>query len=95
VNGRDKSDKREGESGPSDLGRPTVAVVTFILALEERDFSEVKDTKSLKAALMGLGSDVVSNDRLIAAEVMWTPEEPWEQITPDEVTLDFPDLIPL
>jgi len=63
VNGRDKSDKREGESGPSDLGRPTVAVVTFILALEERDFSEVKDTKSLKAALMGLGSDVVSNDR--------------------------------
>jgi len=32
---------------------------------------------------------------LLAAEVMWTPEEAWETVTPDEVVLDYPSLIPL
>jgi len=26
---------------------------------------------------------------------MWTPEEPWETVTHDEVVLDYPTLIPL
>jgi len=26
---------------------------------------------------------------------MWTPEEPWENVTPDDVVLDYPDLIPM
>jgi uncharacterized membrane protein len=31
----------------------------------------------------------------VDSQVMWTPEEPWETVTPDEVVLDYPTLIPL
>ncbi len=33
--------------------------------------------------------------RLMAAEVMWTPEEADDTLLPEDVTLDFPTLIPL
>jgi uncharacterized membrane protein len=32
---------------------------------------------------------------LMAAEVMWTPEEEYDSLTPEQVNLDFPSLIPL
>jgi len=49
----------------------------------------------LRSALSTIGSDVTGNDALMAAEVMWTPEEAWETVTPDEIIMDYPDHIPL
>merc|ERR1711998_95035 len=84
VRGLNKSDKRVKESRMEAIGRPTVAVVTFILALEGRTLPEVKDLSSLRATLLRLGTDALENSSLMAAEVMWSPEEPWDVLTPEE-----------
>jgi len=95
VRGTDKSDEREGEAKLEDIGKPTAAVITLILCLQGRKIPEANDMASLRKSLSSVGSDVVGNDALLAAEVMWTPEEPWETVTPDEVIMDYPDHIPL
>mmetsp|Transcript_7020 Transcript_7020/g.13970 ORF Transcript_7020/g.13970 Transcript_7020/m.13970 type:complete len:384 (+) Transcript_7020:56-1207(+) len=95
VGGKDKSEARGKEEGVDSFGTSTVAVVTLILALQNRPVPEVTDLKTLKELLMTLGSDVLDNESLMAAEVMWTPEEPWDRLTNDQVTLDYPNLIPL
>jgi len=95
VRGTDKSDAREGEGKLEDIGKPTSAVITLILALQGRTINECKDLASLRSALSTIGSDVTGNDALMAAEVMWTPEEAWETVTPDEIIMDYPDHIPL
>jgi len=95
VRGNDKSDAREGEGKLEDIGKATSAVITLILCLQGRKIPEANDMASLRKSLSSVGSDVVGNDSLLAAEVMWTPEEPWETMTPDEVILDYPDHIPL
>jgi len=95
VGGQDKSEARGKEARADSFGSGTVAVVTLVLALQGRALPAVTDMASLKQTLMTLGSDVLDNESLLAAEVMWTPEEPWERLTADEVTLDYPNLIPL
>lgn len=95
VRGQDKSEARGAEGAVDDIGKPTVAVVTLVLATQGRELAPVKDVASLRSCLSTLGSDALDNDSLLAAEVMWTPEEPWETVTPDEVVLDYPTLIPL
>lgn len=95
VGGADKSEARGAETKTDSFGSGTVAVVTLILALQGRALEPVTDIKTLKSTLMTLGSDVLDNESLLAAEVMWTPEEPWERISPDEVTLEYPNLLPL
>lgn len=63
-----------------DIGKPTLAVVTLILATQGRELSPVTDIPSLRSCLSTLGSDALDNDSLLAAEIMWTPEEPWETV---------------
>jgi uncharacterized membrane protein len=90
----DRSDARGAEGKLEDIGRSTVAVVTLILALEGATLPQVKDIKTLREALTTLGS-ISSTDSLMAAEVMWTPEEEYDSLTPQEVNLEYPALIPL
>jgi len=62
VRGQDKSDTR-GEGDNNDVGRPTVAVVTLILATQGRELQPVKDLQSLRSCLSTLGSDALDSYR--------------------------------
>eukprot|EP00287_Rhodomonas_sp_CCMP768_P011139 CAMPEP_0196718308 /NCGR_PEP_ID=MMETSP1091-20130531/1535_1 /TAXON_ID=302021 /ORGANISM="Rhodomonas sp., Strain CCMP768" /LENGTH=410 /DNA_ID=CAMNT_0042058929 /DNA_START=65 /DNA_END=1297 /DNA_ORIENTATION=- len=95
VNGMDRSQNREAESSLSSIGKPTTAIITLIVALEGRKFPEVHDIPTLRSALSQLGSDVIENEGLLAGEVLWTPEEAWETIMPEDVPLSYPKLVPL
>mmetsp|Transcript_23004 Transcript_23004/g.46472 ORF Transcript_23004/g.46472 Transcript_23004/m.46472 type:complete len:420 (-) Transcript_23004:369-1628(-) len=95
VNGMDRAEDRQAENSLESIGKPTVAVVTVLVALEGRKFPEVTDVKTLREALSQLGSDVIESDGLLAGEIMWTPEEAWETILPDDLPLSYPKLMPL
>lgn len=95
VNGMDRSNERQAEDSLSSIGKPTVAIVTLIVALEGRKFPEVNDIPTLRSALSQLGSDVIESDGLLAGEILWTPEEAWETILPDDIPMSYPKLIPL
>jgi uncharacterized membrane protein len=49
----------------------------------------------VKLASRGLGHLTARIPSLMAAEVMWTPEEEYDSLTPQEVNLEYPALIPL
>mmetsp|Transcript_29598 Transcript_29598/g.66963 ORF Transcript_29598/g.66963 Transcript_29598/m.66963 type:complete len:267 (-) Transcript_29598:2114-2914(-) len=96
VSGMDKSEARSSEGKLDDIGKATEAVITMILAIEGKELPSVKDMKSLRTCLTELGgSDMLGNNALLAAEIMWTPEEPWETITKEDLILEYPKLLPL
>ncbi|CAN0393719.1 unnamed protein product [Ectocarpus sp. 13 AM-2016] len=51
----------------------------------------------LKTALQTIASGALSDggDNVLAAEVLWTPEEPWEVLTREDAIADFPELMDL
>lgn len=51
----------------------------------------------LKNALQTIASGALSDDgeNVLAAEVLWTPEEPWEVLTREDAINDFPELMDL
>mmetsp|Transcript_22799 Transcript_22799/g.33433 ORF Transcript_22799/g.33433 Transcript_22799/m.33433 type:complete len:267 (+) Transcript_22799:50-850(+) len=96
VAGRDKSKERSEESDINSIGKPTVAIVTIIVALEGKELPKVTDMKSMRKCLTMLGgSDVMGSSALLASEVMWTPEEPWEVLDKNDLYLEYPELMPL
>jgi len=96
VAGRDKSKDRSAEDDVNSIGKPTVAVVTIIVALEDKELPKVTDVKSLRKCLTMLGgSDLLGTSALLASEVMWTPEEPWEVLEKADLYLEYPELMPL
>ncbi len=48
----------------------------------------------LELMLLFIADALNSGCSLMAAEVMWTPEEEYDSLTPQEVNLEFPTLIP-
>lgn len=87
--------KINSDSPPSSA---TVALVTIHLAIEGnslRAFDNIKSRKDLKDALSRISGDVQVEDCLLAAEVIWSPEDPTEQMTMEDIYSDFPSLYTL
>uniref|UniRef100_A0A7S0ECJ8 Uncharacterized protein n=1 Tax=Hanusia phi TaxID=3032 RepID=A0A7S0ECJ8_9CRYP len=95
VAGKDKSEARGSEAKLDDIGKSTIAVITMVVAMEGKKLPEIRDSKSLKEALMSLGTEALHEDTLVAAELLWVPEEPWESLTPDDIMLEYPNLLSL
>ncbi|EKX43801.1 hypothetical protein GUITHDRAFT_110255 [Guillardia theta CCMP2712] len=95
VAGKDKSEARSSETKLEDIGKSTMAVITMVVAMEGKKLPEIRDSKSLKEALMSLGTEALNEDSLVAAELLWVPEEPWESLTADDVILEYPNLLSL
>mmetsp|Transcript_12773 Transcript_12773/g.22267 ORF Transcript_12773/g.22267 Transcript_12773/m.22267 type:complete len:520 (-) Transcript_12773:282-1841(-) len=77
---------------------PTVALVSIHLSIEGnslRRFDKIKTRKTLKEALAQISSDAQVDDCLLAAEVIWSPEDPTEQMTMEDIYADFPTLVTL
>ncbi|KAG7364296.1 DUF1517 domain containing protein [Nitzschia inconspicua] len=89
--------KQEGSSS-SAPSSATIALVNIHLAIEGnslRDFDSIRTRKNLKEALSRISSDVQIEDCLLAAEVIWSPEDPTEQLLMEDIYSDFPTLYTL
>ncbi|CAM9674335.1 unnamed protein product, partial [Hapterophycus canaliculatus] len=102
VGGKDISVERSGEGRSALPGGPTVAVVSLVIALRGDAVKRLGLDKSismsgLKVALRTIASGSLSDDggNLLAAEVLWTPEEPWEVFSREDAIADFPELVDL
>ena len=85
-----------------------MAVVTLNFAMmkqEEEDGSgddaqglpnNISTRSDLRRALRQISADaVVSDDRLLSAEILWLPEDSSETLSRDDVYADYPDLVPI
>lgn len=66
-------------------------VATVLVATQGKlDIPAINGPDDLRRALSQLGS--VSSDRLLAVEVLWTPQAEGETLTADELISEYPDL---
>lgn len=83
---RNQSSHRVSGDGMNEL-----IVVTIIAAVEGKVTpAPLNDVQGLKENLSLLGS--VPADRLLALEVLWTPQDENDYFTRDELVADYPDL---
>ena len=72
-------------------GGNELIVVTVIAAIDGKlEPAQVNDLQGLKENLSLLGS--VPADRLLALEVLWTPQDENDYFTKDELVTDYPTL---
>ncbi|MEO1299985.1 MAG: DUF1517 domain-containing protein, partial [Cyanobacteria bacterium J06636_16] len=66
-------------------------VATLVVAAQGKlDLPKISTTQDVRQALSKLGA--VSNDRLMAVEVLWTPQSSGETLTADEMIAEYPSL---
>lgn len=74
----------------SDPGEYILA--TLVVAAQGKlDLPVVRSSQDLRRALSQVGA--VSSDRLLAVEVLWTPQQAGETLTADEMIAEYPDLV--
>lgn len=66
-------------------------VATLLVAVQgQLNLPKVSSTQDLRQALSALGS--VASDRLLAVEILWTPQASGETLTADEMIAEYPNL---
>jgi uncharacterized membrane protein len=82
------------KSGSSQSSKDTsneLIVVTVVAAVAGRlELPQINSQSDLKEALSKLGG--VPADALLALEVMWTPQQPGDSFSPDQLVLDYPQM---
>lgn len=87
---------------PTDGPKKTQAVVSIVVALRGRDgnAARVRDVRSYTDAircLEGLAADALTDDgeNVMALEILWTPSDPTQTLTPRDLIADYPELTQL
>ncbi|MEM9002312.1 MAG: DUF1517 domain-containing protein [Cyanobacteria bacterium P01_F01_bin.86] len=84
-----KSPSGKGELTATQPGEYIVA--TLVVAAQDKlDLPKISTTQDVRQALSKLGA--VSSDRLMAVEILWTPQASGETLTPDEMIAEYPSL---
>lgn len=94
--GIDRSDlqrKRLNPDGP----KATSAVVSINIAIEgdSTKLPRIRDRRDVLDALAKLAADAQVEDCLLSAEILWSPDEPGEVLSANDIYADYPDLVPL
>nr|AFA52597.1 hypothetical protein [Vaucheria litorea] len=101
---RSKFEKETTENfSQNEIGVPTKAVVSLVLAINGetlRPFDldkSVNSVSALKNALSKISSDSLTDDgmNVLAAELIWTPEDAREVLDRESIIQDFPELMDL
>lgn len=97
VNKFGDRDLSEGKTTKASDMQATSAIVTIHLAIQgdSTKLSGFRFRADMINNLRRIASDAQVEDCLVAAEVDWTPSEPGETLSRDDVYADYPDLIPL
>jgi uncharacterized membrane protein len=78
-----------GELAPTEPGQYIVASV-IVATQGKLNLPKVSSTQDVRQALSTLGA--VSSDRLLAVEILWTPQASGETLTADEMIAEYPEL---
>lgn len=93
VNNRlQQADAKTAESGelaPTEPGAYLVASV-IVATQGKLNLPKISSTQDVRQALSALGA--VSSDRLLAVEILWTPQAAGETLTADEMIAEYPEL---
>ncbi|MBD1931635.1 MULTISPECIES: DUF1517 domain-containing protein [Cyanophyceae] len=66
-------------------------VVTMVVGVEGNlELPKINSTDDLRQALRQIGG--ISSDRLLAVEVLWTPQAEGDTLTTDDLLAEYPDL---
>ena len=69
-------------------------VATLVVLLKSGiELPPITGTADLREAIASLAADVSVEDNLLAAEVLWTPEDPNDVMDRDDMFLNFPELV--
>mmetsp|Transcript_16925 Transcript_16925/g.40997 ORF Transcript_16925/g.40997 Transcript_16925/m.40997 type:complete len:470 (+) Transcript_16925:2094-3503(+) len=84
------NDKVSGSNG----GKATMAVVTLLLAIDGDSTKgpKINSVEDLEKTLRKISADAKVDDCLQSAEILWTPTERWESLSPRDVVADYPEL---
>lgn len=75
-------------------GQSTYLVATLVVLLRDgKALPGVTGLGDLRTALQNLAADVATEDNLLGAELLWTPEETNDVMDRDDLFLNFPELI--
>jgi len=75
-------------------GQPTYMVATLVVLLRSASpLPEITGVADLREAISSLAAEVSVEDNLIAAEVLWTPEDSNDIMDRDDMFLNFPELV--
>lgn len=80
-------------SGDAD-GKATMAVVTLILAIDgdSTKLPRINSVEDLEKALRKISTDAKVDDCLQSAEILWTPTDRSESLSPRDVVADYPEM---
>ncbi|CAJ1968928.1 unnamed protein product [Cylindrotheca closterium] len=78
----------------------TMAVVTLGLCIEGNSLStrtpkQLRSRQDVRKALSQIASDAQTEDCLLSAEILWTPEDDSDFLSETDIYADYPDLYPL
>lgn len=80
----------------SAAGQPTYMVATLVVLLRKgSSLPAISGASELRAAVQQLASEVSVADNLIAAEVLWTPEDTNDVMDREDLFMNFPELVTL
>jgi uncharacterized membrane protein len=76
---------------------PTIAIVTINFAMEGDStvLPTITSREDVHNALSMIASDALVGGCLMTAEIIWSPEDPSESLSKEEIYADFPTLIPI
>lgn len=95
-----RPDERKSGGDDSNASGPTKAIVSLNVAMGGNFVGKsplkVSNRPELIDLLTRIGSDVqLEENTLVAAEVLWSPEDPNEELTKEEIYSKYPNLLPL
>lgn len=87
-------------SGANTNNGPTQAIVTLNVGIQGnfvgKNPFKVCDRPQLLDLLTRIGSDVqLEANKLLSAEVLWSPEDPNEVLSKEEIFAKYPELLPM
>ncbi|RZM74679.1 DUF1517 domain-containing protein [Leptolyngbya iicbica] len=83
---------KEAEAGELATAEPGQYIVASVIVATQGKLNlpKVSSTQDVRQALSTLGA--VSSDRLLAVEILWTPQASGETLTADEMIAEYPEL---
>lgn len=93
-----ESGKVRRQQAPEDTGKEGILqylVLSFVVAVADKlpMPPAIHDRAALEKALESLGS--VTGNQILAMEIIWTPADPNDTLTSDDLALKFPDIVSL
>lgn len=81
----------QGELAEPTKGSGEYIIVTILVGVEGKlELPKINDSEDLRQALQQMGG--IGSDRLLAVEVLWTPQAEGDTLTSEDILAEYPNL---